>query len=215
MSLQRRKAFSVTDPAAELQEEKRRIRKRHSAQRSRLRCDVDEKTRLDQAVVDHTLACIDYYGATGGDIAAYAPLPSEPGPPDFPAQLLAHAERVWLPISLDRGQLAWSTFEAGAQAPGALGILEPAGERRGAEVLRNCALIVIPALAVDASGMRLGKGAGYYDRALAGVDAGVAVAAVVFDHEVVDRVPHDHLDAAVDAVITPSGFFVVEGTPAQ
>lgn len=205
----------MTDPAAELQEEKQRMRQRHSAERSRLRCETEEKSRLDQAVVNHTLACIDYYGATGDDIAAYAPLPSEPGPPDFPAQLLAHAARVWLPISLAHGQLAWSAFEAGAQVPGALGILEPAGERRGAEVLRNCALIVVPALAVDASGMRLGKGAGYYDRALAGVDAGVAVAAVVFDHEVVGRVPHDHFDAAVDAVITPSGFFVVEGTPVR
>lgn len=228
MSLQRRKAFSVTDPAATnpaadpsldsaagLQEQKQRMRQRHSAARTRLRRDAQEKSRLDQAVVAHTAACIDFYGATGRDVAAYAPLPSEPGPPDFPARLLSHAARVWLPISLDHGQLAWSTFEEGAQVPGALGIFEPAGERRGSEVLRECALIIVPALAVDASGMRLGKGAGYYDRALSGIDGDVAIAAVVFDHEVVDSVPHNHFDAAVDAVITPSGFFVVEGTAAR
>lgn len=61
--------------------------------------------------------------------------------------------------------------------------------------------------------MRLGKGRGYYDRALAGLE--VPVAAVVFHNEVVDQVPHDHLDAPVDAVITPSGFFLVEGTAAR
>ena len=61
--------------------------------------------------------------------------------------------------------------------------------------------------------MRLGKGAGYYDRALAGLH--VPVAAVVFDHEVAEKVPHGQLDAPVDAVITPSGFFIVEGTAAR
>ena len=46
--------------------------------------------------------------------------------------------------------------------------------------------------------------------ALAGL--GVPVAAVVFDEEVVDAVPHDSHDQPVDAVITPAGFFRVGGT---
>ena len=203
----------MTDPAAELLQEKQRMREDHTAARRQLRGDTERKARLDQAIVAHTVDCMRHFEATGGAIAAYSPLPSEPGTADFPAQLSAYAARVWLPISLAKGRLAWSTYQEGASTPGALGITEPAGERHDSAVLRECALVVVPALAVDRSGMRLGKGAGYYDRALAGLH--VPVAAVVFDHEVAEKVPHGQLDAPVDAVITPSGFFIVEGTAAR
>lgn len=203
----------MTDPAAELQETKQRMRQAHTAGRRLLVDDTVTKTRVDEAIVAHTAECMRHFGAAGNDIAAYSPLPSEPGPLDYPAKLSAYAARVWLPISLDDGRLAWSLHREGASAPGALGITEPSGERHDASVLRGCALVVVPALAVDRSGMRLGKGRGYYDRALAGLE--VPVAAVVFHNEVVDQVPHDHLDAPVDAVITPSGFFLVEGTAAR
>ena len=66
----------------------------------------------------------------------------------------------------------------------------------------------MPALGVDASGMRLGKGAGYYDRALSVTDA--PTAAVVYDDNVVNAVPHDAHDVAVQAVITPSGWWWAE-----
>ena len=55
--------------------------------------------------------------------------------------------------------------------------------------------------------MRLGKGKGYYDRALAGLN--VPVAAVVYDADIVDAVPCDDHDQPVDYIITPSGFFRV------
>ena len=102
--------------------------------------------------------------------------------------------------------LAWAQHGA-ADAAGALGITEPDGPRFTSNVLSSCGLVVAPALAVDRQGMRLGKGAGYYDRALAGLD--VPVAAVVYGWEVMDAVPHDAHDQAVDAVITPEGFFRV------
>lgn len=60
-------------------------------------------------------------------------------------------------------------------------------------------------MAVDKQGMRLGKGAGYYDRALAGLE--VPVVAVVYDDEFLDAVPHDTHDVPVHGVITPTGFF--------
>lgn len=201
----------MTDPAAQLLGEKQRMRDAHTAARRQLRKDV--KARLDRAIVAHTADCMRHFEATGGVIAAYSPLASEPGPIDLPSQLAADASSVLLPISLEQGRLAWSAYLEGASRPGALGITEPVGERRDSTVLHECALVVVPALAVDRSGMRLGKGAGYYDRALAGLR--VPVAAVVFDHEVVDQVPHGYLDAPVDAVITPSGFFVVAGTAAR
>ncbi|WJY97106.1 5-formyltetrahydrofolate cyclo-ligase family protein [Corynebacterium fournieri] len=167
---------------------------------------TQRKSTLDQAIVQASLECLEDFGASGTNIAAYNPLPSEPGPADFAARLAPAARAVFLPISLADGVLAWA--QAGQDdALGSLGIAEPRGARFTSAVLRSCGMLVVPALAVDRQGMRLGKGAGYYDRALAGLD--VPVAAVVFDWEVVEAVPHDAHDQAVDAVITPEGFFRV------
>ena len=179
------------------------MRAAHVAARRELR-GTERKRELDQAIVAATLACADDFGARGTNIAAYNPLASEPGPPEFAAQLAAAARTLFLPISLPDGVLAWAQHGA-KDAAGALGITEPKGPRFTSDVLRSCGLVVAPALAVDRQGMRLGKGAGYYDRALAGLD--VPVAAVVYDWEVVDAVPHDAHDQAVNAVITPKGFF--------
>ena len=185
---------------------KQRMRDVHGAARRRLKADPLAKAKLDRAIVTHTRACIAHFNAAARPIAVYNPLPSEPGPTDFAAQLAASASAVWLPISLPGGALAWSLHD-GATAPGALGITEPTGARFNSNVLRSCAMVIVPALAVDHQHMRLGKGAGYYDRALAGLS--VPVAAVVFDQEFVQHVPHEPHDVPVDAVITPQGFFVV------
>lgn len=180
------------------------MRTAHLTERRALRADPGRKRALDDDIAAATLACIDAFGAHGTNIAAYNPLPSEPGPADLPARLADAARAVFLPISLPDGVLAWAQPGSG-NAPGALGIAEPRGPRFTSAVLRSCGLVVVPALAVDRHGMRLGKGAGYYDRTLTGLDA--PVAAVVYDWEVVDAVPNDALDQAVDAVITPQGFF--------
>lgn len=188
------------DPHSEL---KQAMRARHTDGRRALAAETERKLRLDRAIVDSTLACIEAFGARGRNVAVYNPLPSEPGPADFAARIGAVAREVFLPISLPGGVLAWAV--AGEARSGALGIDEPAGARFTSNVLRSCGLVVAPALAVDRGGMRMGKGAGYYDRALAGLD--VPVAAVVYDSEVVDQVPREAHDQPVDAVITPSGFF--------
>lgn len=190
---------------------KESMRSAHAAARKGLQ--QEQKQLYDAAVATHTLACISACGADGTNVAAYNPLPSEPGPADFAARLSVRARTVWLPISLAQGRLAWS--EAGgagdASVAGALGVTEPTGPRFTSAVLRSCGLIVVPALAVDSRGMRLGKGAGYYDRALnsLGEPCGrrVPVAAVVYADEVVDYVPHDAHDVPVDAVITQDGFY--------
>lgn len=65
-------------------------------------------------------------------------------------------------------------------------------------------LIFIPALAVDKSGQRLGKGKGYYDRALADLEDVAPVIAVVFDDEIIDEVPTEDHDHPVDAVVSPT-----------
>lgn len=83
--------------------------------------------------------------------------------------------------------------------PGPFGLLEPEGEALDAALLEA---MVIPGLAFDRSGFRLGYGGGYYDRLLAsypGLTIGVAE-----DGHVFDRLPREAHDRAVQLVITES-----------
>ena len=105
-----------------------------------------------------------------------------------------------LPVSNPDGSLSWVTFTGETQA-GIFGFAEPVGASAD---LAGADLIFIPALAVDISGQRLGKGKGYYDRALAALETVAPVIAVVFDDEILEAVPTEDHDHPVDAVITPS-----------
>ena len=66
--------------------------------------------------------------------------------------------------------------------------------------------VVVPALAVDRAGVRLGRGGGSYDRALARTDR--PALALVYDDELLPRLPAEPHDRAVQAVATPSGGLV-------
>jgi 5-formyltetrahydrofolate cyclo-ligase len=135
-------------------------------------------------------------------VAAYVALPGEPDLGDLLPRLLAQGTRVLLPVL--RADLDLDFREhVGTLVPGALGTREPppaaaAGDLTDAEAL------IIPALAVDRSGRRLGRGGGSYDRALARAAAGAAVIAVVYDQELLDRVPTEPHDRSVTMVVTPS-----------
>jgi 5-formyltetrahydrofolate cyclo-ligase len=83
------------------------------------------------------------------------------------------------------------------------GFLEPPeGEPPLAASLEALDVVVVPALAVDPAGQRLGYGAGFYDRALAGV--AVVKVGVVFDFELVSEIPATDGDVAVDWIVTDS-----------
>jgi 5-formyltetrahydrofolate cyclo-ligase len=111
---------------------------------------------------------------------------------------------VLLPVLLPDGDLDWAVF-AGALAAGPRGLLQPPGPRLGVDAVRNAALVVVPALAVDRSGMRLGRGGGSYDRVLARLAVDVVTVALLNDGELLDAVPAEAHDRPVRAVITPSG----------
>jgi 5-formyltetrahydrofolate cyclo-ligase len=89
-----------------------------------------------------------------------------------------------------------------------MALLEPAGERLGPDAVLAADAVLLPGLAVDARGMRLGRGGGSYDRVLARLDragADPALVVLLYDSEVVDRVPGEPHDRPVHAVVTPSG----------
>jgi 5-formyltetrahydrofolate cyclo-ligase len=136
-------------------------------------------------------------------IAAYVPVGAEPGGPDLPS-VLATTAQVLLPVLLPDGDLDWAVYE-GSLVAGPRGLLQPPGPRLGVDAIRNATLVVVPALAVDRSGMRLGRGGGSYDRVLARLTPGVLTVALLNDGELLDAVPVEGHDRSVRAVITPSG----------
>ena len=136
-------------------------------------------------------------------VAAYLPLPSEPLADDLLDALVARGARVLVPVVRGAEALDW-VDHPGPTRPGAFGIAEPTGTRLGPAAIRTATSVLVPALAVDRAGGRLGRGGGHYDRTLALLGAGPARIAVLFDGELIESVPADRFDERVTAVVTPS-----------
>jgi 5-formyltetrahydrofolate cyclo-ligase len=146
-------------------------------------------------------------------VAAYVSVGGEPGTRALLDALHARGTRVLLPVLLADNDLDWGTYEgdgslARVQHQGKIELLEPSGARLGPDAVTEADAVLLPGLAVDERGMRLGRGGGSYDRVLARLErAGAAPALVVllYDTEVVARVPAEPHDKPVHAVVTPSG----------
>jgi 5-formyltetrahydrofolate cyclo-ligase len=133
-------------------------------------------------------------------IACYLAFGNEPDTELFIDWAIENEIEVLLPISNTDGSLTWVRFEGETQI-GIFGFQEPLGEP---DQLAGADLIFIPALAIDRRGQRLGKGKGYYDRALSSLEEVAPVIAVVFEDELLETVPTEDHDHPVDAVITPT-----------
>ena len=154
---------------------------------------VDVRDGAEQAAVDALAGC-----ATG-PVAAYVSVVTEPGTAALLAALAERGVEVLLPVLLPDGDLDWARAGHGV-AVGPHGLLEPSGERLGRDAVGRCDLVVVPAVAVDRAGNRLGRGGGSYDRALTRT-AGWVVA-LLHDGETVVSLPVEPHDVPVHAAVT-------------
>ncbi|MEU3372334.1 5-formyltetrahydrofolate cyclo-ligase [Streptomyces sp. NPDC006660] len=174
---------------------------------ARKRLDQDELRAASLALAEQALALPEL--AAARTVAAYVSVGREPGTRALIDALRARGVRVLLPVLLADNDLDWAVY-AGPEhlLPAGRGLLEPDGERLGPSAVTGADAVLLPGLAVDARGMRLGRGGGSYDRVLARVEAsGSAPALVVllYANEVVARVPEEPHDHPVRAVVTPCG----------
>lgn len=169
-------------------------------------------SELDNATEGFTKNLIDLARDLGAhSIAAYLPTQDEPNVRPFLAWAQEHNIRVLLPISRDDGLLDWAV-SGDAEREGLHGMPEPVGDLLGPIAINDVELIIVPAAAVDRTGMRMGWGRGYFDRTLGSMEKCPPVYAVIFDNELVATVPTELHDKAVNGVVTPEGITNFTGT---
>jgi 5-formyltetrahydrofolate cyclo-ligase len=154
--------------------------------------------------------------SAGGTVCAYVPVGAEPGSIEMLDVLLRHADRVLLPVARTTVDDSAMTLQWGEYRPGQLvaarfGLLEPAGPWLPPTALADASVVLVPALAVDRAGIRLGRGRGFYDRTLVLRNPDARLIAVVRDDELLDEVPHEPHDVPMTHALTP-GHGLVELT---
>ena len=139
-----------------------------------------------------------------GFIACYLSATHEPNTRDFLNWAEARGIRTLFPIAREDGLLDWTQGDGESEAEGLFGMPEPVGEVLGPMVINDVDLIIVPAAAVDRSGVRLGWGRGYFDKTLGSMQKCPPVYALIFDDELLESVPREIHDQPVDGVITPT-----------
>jgi 5-formyltetrahydrofolate cyclo-ligase len=161
-----------------------------------------ERAAAGKVIRDHVLSLPQV--AAAGTVAAYYSIGTEPDTHSLVYALWKRGSYVVLPLLLPDGDLDWASYEGpDSLVPGLRGLLQPAEPPRGTGTVSRADVVLVPAVAVDRAGRRLGRGGGSYDRALARVGAQVPSIALLYDDELVDEVPTDEHDQAVRAVARP------------
>jgi 5-formyltetrahydrofolate cyclo-ligase len=164
------------------------------------------------ALCGHLPALID----AGETVCAYVPVGSEPGSVELLDSLLRRGVRVLLPVARhdEAGlpvALQWGDYRPGGLVQARFGLREPAEPWLPADAIAAATVVLVPALAVDRSGVRLGRGAGFYDRSLPLAAPTARLVAVVRDDELVDRLPAEPHDVRMTHAVTPNGGLVTLG----
>lgn len=183
-------------------EKKQRMRRRHRARRKTLeRRFVD---RASEAISEHLrrrlLGNVDH-------VAGYAALGCEVDVRAYLEAALEEGVAIYLPRVSGPGVMEFCAVDdLDALSPGAFGIDEPSGEAVDTGLIE---VFLVPGLAFDRRGRRLGFGKGFYDRALPKKGKAVAVG-VGYGWQLVDDVPAAAHDRSMDAVVTDEGWIEID-----
>ncbi|MCP4905085.1 MAG: 5-formyltetrahydrofolate cyclo-ligase [bacterium] len=194
--------------AAHSSEEKERLR-------SALRHDldsVDQTFALEVGIAIDAFLRVSRAWIEASEVAVFASLSGEVDTQPLIRSATEEGKTILFPRVIGKGMLEFAAVEEGEfLVPGRLGIGEP-DSRRTARPLSGATLALVPGLAFDRRGGRLGRGAGYYDRALASARAGreqPLCLGIAFALQVVESVPMTPLDARLDGLVTEEEFILI------
>lgn len=186
---------------AELRSAKTALRGRLLAARTAL--PDDRRAEAGRLLRDAVLALPETQMA--GTVAAYISVGTEPGTRSLVYALWKRGAYVLLPLLRPDNDLDWASYEGpDSLAAAPRGLLEPTEPPRGPGAVASADLVIVPALAVDRRGRRLGRGGGSYDRALARVGGAVPTVALLYDDELLEEVPAGPHDQPVRLVAQPA-----------
>jgi len=184
----------------EVQQEKARMRALAISARAAL--SADARREAGRLIRDALLSLPEVQMA--GTVAVYYSIGSEPDTRGLVFALWKRGTYVLLPLLRPDGDLDWASYEGPESlVAGPKGLKEPGEAPRGAGAVASADVVLVPALAVDGQGNRLGRGGGSFDRALARVGPLIPVIALLYDSELVERVPAEGHDTPVRAVVRP------------
>jgi 5-formyltetrahydrofolate cyclo-ligase len=170
---------------------------------SRARLSARERAAAASALRDAVLSLPQ--ADMAGTVAAYYSLASEPDTHGLVYALWKRGSYVLLPVLRPGNDLDWASYEGPhSLRPGPRGVTEPEEPPRGVTSVARADLVIVPALAVDRRGYRLGRGGGSYDRALARVGPNVVTIALLYDGELVGQLPAGPHDQRVRLAALPS-----------
>ncbi|MCU1418481.1 MAG: 5-formyltetrahydrofolate cyclo-ligase [Schumannella sp.] len=192
----------MADSAQSPADTQKRALRAEIRERRRIRTST-ERTAAAAAITQNLIDLAS--GLKVRSLSAYLSLPDEPGTRDFVEWACGRDIRVLLPVSRADGLLDWAPYDGTDEDVDILGLPAPTTELLGPIAINDVDLIVIPAAAVDRSGMRMGWGRGYFDKTLGSMEGCPPVYAVIFDDELVDSVPRERHDQPVNGVVTPAG----------
>jgi len=169
-----------------------------------LRRSVSPEARATASVAmcERVLALPELPGATA--VLVYGAMPEEPDPAPLERELRARGVRIAYPRVAGPRLLTLHWVDDPLELlTGAFGLREPAPEHP--EALPDAfQVVIVPGLAFDAGGHRLGFGAGYYDALLAALPAETLTVALAYDGQIVECVPRAAHDHPVRVIVTPT-----------
>jgi len=149
-------------------------------------------------------------------VCAYLPVGTEPGSEALVGRLRALCEVVLLPVTQTGSEgehlpLGWGEYVPGTLISARFGLLEPPQPWLEPPAIAQAGVVLVPALAVDRAGVRLGRGGGFYDRSLPLCAPGTRLVAVVRDDELVESLPAEPHDVRMTHALTPGGGLIAFG----
>lgn len=172
------------------------IRRKIIAARSLRSNPIEDENHL----TENLLALVERYNPER--VATYLSFGSEPPTSKF-LKVLTNLKATVLVPKVVGSELEWFTFDPEKLKPSSLGMLEPNNELLEPIQLTESDLLIVPALAVDMSGHRLGRGKGFFDRTL-GKALTKSIYAVCFESELCEELPVQEHDRPVFGVVTES-----------
>ncbi len=174
---------------------------REKAKRRRAVLDAERKREIDCRIMRNVLRLREY--AAAETVLVYVSLPSEIDTCGLIRQCLADGKRVAVPRCINGSRDMEFHYIDGLEAlkPGSFGVPEPDASLPMFERTKDSkSLMIIPALAADLYGFRLGYGKGYYDRYLSGFEGATAI--LCYSDDIVGRLHHGRFDRPAGVVVT-------------